>query len=343
MNTEKIEKIFQQTVKNKYIYECVLYMENGDGDFSYEKGYGGKDIDSPLLMASITKLFTTSCVLALVEQGKISLQDKISKYFTPTVIDNLHVYKGKDYSTTLTISHLLKQTSGLPDIFEEKKGNLKNQVIKDDISISFEENIEKTKGLSTHFSPDLKRKAYYADINFDLLGEILEKLTNQRLGEVFETFIFEPLELQKTYLVEKEADFVPDIFYKAQRICRPNYLRSCRASGGAMSTARELMIFLKAFFGGKLFPSNYINKTEFSRLQASMYPIKYGMGYMHIPLQGISTLYMGKGELMGHSGSTGSFAFYYPLKDLYMVGDVNQISAPSLPIRMVMRLAMNSH
>ena len=49
---------------------------------------------------------------------------------------------------------------------------------------------------------------------------------------------------------------------------------------------------------------------------------------------------MGKGELIGHSGHSGSFAFYYPHKDLFFVGDVNQLANPGLPIQLVMKLAM---
>ena len=45
-----------------------------------------------------------------------------------------------------------------------------------------------------------------------------------------------------------------------------------------------------------------------------MLPIHYGSGYIRVPLNGFATLFMGKGELIGHSGSTGSFAFYYPPK-----------------------------
>lgn len=61
---------------------------------------------------------------------------------------------------------------------------------------------------------------------------------------------------------------------------------------------------------------------------------------MQIPLDGITTLFMGKGELLGHSGSTGSFAFYYPDKDLFIVGDLNQMDNPALQIRLAMQLAM---
>ena len=76
-------------------------------------------------------------------------------------------------------------------------------------------------------------------------------------------------------------------------------------------------------------------------MQTRHAPIHYGAGYMRIPLDGLATLFMGKGELIGHSGSTGSFAFYYPESDLFFVGDVNQMEKPALPVRLVMRLAMS--
>ena len=68
--------------------------------------------------------------------------------------------------------------------------------------------------------------------------------------------------------------------------------------------------------------------------------LHYGSGYMRIKMGGFSTSFLGKGDLIGHSGSTGSFAFYYPNKELFFVGDFNQMKYPALPIRFVMQLAM---
>ncbi|MDI6720712.1 MAG: hypothetical protein QMD46_14025, partial [Methanomicrobiales archaeon] len=56
--------------------------------------------------------------------------------------------------------------------------------------------------------------------------------------------------------------------------------------------------------------------------------------------EGLATLFLGRGELIGHSGSTGSFAFYYPLKELFFVGDLNQMGNAALPVRLSLRLAM---
>ncbi|KTD86098.1 serine hydrolase domain-containing protein [Paenibacillus etheri] len=338
---QTIEKIFKKTTSSKQIHEGVLFVENTDGDFSYSKGYGGKDMDSPLLMASITKLFTTTCIIALLEKGQLSLEDRLSKYFDKALLSSIHVYGGKEYSFDLTLSDLLFQVSGLPDVFEEGKDSVKSRAIEEDYYTTFSEQVVMVKKLKPHFAPRTKRKAYYADINFDMLGEIIEKTTNTTLAEAYKKYIFEPLALESTYLPEHENDFIPNIYYKDKSIYRPKVIRSSRASGGCITTARELMIFMKAFFGGELFNKVIFEKlTASNKLQASMGPIYYGSGYMRIPLDGLITLFMGKGELMGHSGSTGSFAFFYPVKDIFMVGDLNQMGNAALPIRLSMKLAM---
>ncbi len=186
------------------------------------------------------------------------------------------------------------------------------------------------------------KRAHYANINFEILGKIIEIVTNSPLEEVFRQLIFDPLGLKNTYLPKDEDDFIPYIYYKDTAFYRPKLLMSIRASGGCVSTARELMVFVKAFFKGKLFNNTVFHELKVNnRLQASMLPIHYGSGYMRVPLNGFATLFMGKGELIGHSGSTGSFAFYYPEKDMFFIGDVNQMENPATPVRLVMRLAMS--
>jgi D-alanyl-D-alanine carboxypeptidase len=339
--TQKFEKIFDKFTTSNQIHEGILFIESRDGDFSYSKGYGGKELDSPLFMASITKLLTTTCILALQEQDRLSLDDKLTKYFDDAMLSGLHIYSGNEYSFDLTISDLLFQISGLPDVFEEGNDSIKHRFIREDFSISFEELITKTKKLKPHFAPSTKRKAYYADINFDILGEIIEKVTHSTLAEAYRDFIFEPLALKNTYLLECDNDFVPTIFYRNNVLYRPKMIMSSRASGGCITTARELMEFIKAFFCGTLFNTTIFDELSLcNKLQHSMWPIRYGSGYMKIPLHGLITLFMGKGELIGHSGSTGSFAFYYPVKEVFFVGDLNQMANAALPLKLSMRLAM---
>lgn len=339
---QKFQKIFENVTRKKHIHEAVLLAENSNGDVSYSFENGGKHIDTPFFIASITKLFTTACIFILNEQGKLSLDDEISRYVEKDIISNLHVYKGQDYSNKLTISHLLFHTSGLRDVMEEGSSKSKKRAILEDVQMEFNETIANTKEIKPHFAPDAGKRAHYANLNFELLGKIIEIVTDSPLEDVFRQFIFDPLELHHTYLPKNEDDFIPTIYYKETEFYRPKLLRSIRASGGCVSTTRELMVFIKAFFKGKLFNDTVFHElTVNNRLQASMMPIHYGGGYMRIPLNGLATLFMGKGELIGHSGSTGSFAFYYPEKDMFFIGDVNQMENPATPVRLAMRLAMS--
>ena len=339
--TERFEKVFYKFTNKKEVNEGILLIENLNGDYSFSKGYGGKEISSPLLMASITKLLTTTCILILLEQEKLSLYDKIFSFFDTKILNGIHTYNGKDYSSELTISNLLFQTSGLPDVYLEGKDNMKNLVIQGDLYTTFSDTINLVKNLKPHFAPAEKGKAHYADVNFDILGKIIEKVCGLTLSEAYKNYIFKPLGLWNTYLPENEDYGRPQIYYKNQAIHRPKTVISSGASGGCVTNTQELMIFIKAFFCGKLFNKDIFNSLSiYNKLQSSMGPIYYGGGYMQIPLNGVISLFMGKGELIGHSGSTGSFAFYYPIKDLFFVGDINQMADAALPIRLSMQLAM---
>src|SRR5699024_7836459 len=107
---EVIDSIFQKTTKNKLLHEAVLLVEDSYGKFSYHLEYGGKGIDTPFLIASITKLFTTSCIFILKDQGRLSLDDPLIKYIDKEKLQYLHIYRGQEFSEQLTIAHLLCHT-----------------------------------------------------------------------------------------------------------------------------------------------------------------------------------------------------------------------------------------
>ena len=200
--------------------------------------------------------------------------------------------------------------------------------------------ISTAKLIKPKFEPKKKGRSYYADINFDLLGKIIENITHLSLSEVFQEFICDPLNLINTYIITSETDFAPKTYYRDKSISVVKFLKSCPASGGAVTTSEELMIFLKAFWGGRLFDKKIFDELKkHNPLQITFGGIHYAGGYMHIN-SGISLTK--RNRLIGHSGSTGSFAFYCPETSLFFVGDVNQISNPSIPIRLVMGLEINT-
>lgn len=334
MSIEKLEKYFDKLTTSPKVHEAILYCENSNGDFTWSKSYGDKTLDTPMVAASITKLFTTTCILRLYQEGKLKLDDKITEYLAPACIKNLHSYKGIDYSQDLTINNLLHHTSGLPDFYLAGKNSIYNKVKTTDFSYSFQDEIAWTKSLQAIFPPSSGNKAFYADVNFDLLGKIIEAVTELSYQEACKKYIFEKLSLAKTFIASKETDEIPSLYYKSEKIKRNKFISSCYANGGAITTARELMIFLKAFWLGELFDKSLFDEISNSnKLQLSFYPICYAGGYMKIEA---SLPFSKKSILVGHSGSTGSFAFYCKDKDIFFVGDIPQISDPSLPVRFVM-------
>ncbi|MDD4773151.1 MAG: serine hydrolase [Eubacteriales bacterium] len=332
--SQATEKVFSAMTKSKLIHEAVLIVENTEGDYSRCHTYGTKDADSPLLMSDTTRLFTSACVLALIDRGSLSPDDRVAQFFDQSDMRGLHVIKDRDYSNELTVYDLLFQTGGLPDYFKEGKG-MKGANLRSDYALTFGELLEFTKLLQPHFSPRTPDKAYYADINFILLGEILERVTTHSLQAVYESLIFNPLHMEKTFLASSAADSIPGIYHKDRIIHRPRAVMGARAAGGCVTTARELMTFIKAFFGGGLFSKETLSKTaEYRRLFMSANREYYGGGYMRIPL-GLT----GKSEIVGHAGLTGSFAFWYPRRSFAFAGDLNQIADPALPVKLCERLA----
>lgn len=342
----EIEKRFQAATAAKHIHEAVLLAESADGSFSHSWSYGGKEADTPFVAASITKLFTSAVVYVLLDQGKLSLDHKLSRYFASSDLKGLHVYQQTDYSQDITLSQLLSQNSGLPDIYEETRSPLKQRVIREDFRLSFGEKLALTKELKPHFAPGSRNRAHYNNINFDLLGEIIEKVSGLPLNQAYRSFIFQPLGMERTFLRAEGDEPSVHVYYKDQALHRPDYLRSSGPSGGCISTARELVQFLRGFFGGGLFSREHVLPAAapilYRKTQFSLGPVRYGPGYMQIPLGGPAMLFQGKGELLGHSGSTGSFAFYDPLKQRFWAGDFNQMAAPSLPVRFVIQLAVSA-
>jgi D-alanyl-D-alanine carboxypeptidase len=98
--------------------------------------------------------------------------------------------------------------------------------------------------LEPHFRPGTD--ALYSDTNFDLLGKIIETITGKPLHTVYEDFIFHPLGLTHTWLIDSSAPYThlsTDVFYKNRNIT------NMRSNGAywwpyIVSTAEEMIIFL---------------------------------------------------------------------------------------------------
>ena len=127
MKRKSYGDLFDEYIQSKKIHESVVLIEKGTGETVFSNAYGGKDIDSPIIAASITKMFTATCIFILIQQGYMTLNENLLNFYEPAYLRGLHFYRGKDFSYDLKISDLLYQTSGLADIYEEGKTTLKNK------------------------------------------------------------------------------------------------------------------------------------------------------------------------------------------------------------------------
>jgi len=331
--------------KDKSVRSCVVSVVKGDGSFSWSGAAGiarqddhvPMSKDTPIYIASITKLYTATAIMRLYEKGALSLDDPMSKYLPEELIQGIHVYKGKDYSHEITIKELLSHTSGIADYYTEKPKGGKSLfdlfLEEPERSWTVDETIKRARDLEPNFPPGTD--ASYSDTNFQLLGKIIEAITAKPLHIVYEDFFLRPLALEQTWLIgHPRGQFPPsgapaDVFYKDKNITKSRSNGAYWADGGIVSTAEEMILFLKALNEGRVISGDTLNLMHnWHKLQ---FPLQYGYGTMHFKLPWFINVVMRVPPLWGHSGSTGSFLYYSEDLNLYMAGSINQVDSKIKP------------
>lgn len=325
-----LNELVSSTVSRKNIFGTVLCVERGN-HLNFISGGGNQSTDKPYFIASVTKLYVTAILLQLRSEKRLHLQDKISEYLSDSTLHELHILKGKDYSQEITIKHLMSNTSGIPDysssdLIRELTGGK-------DQRWEFEKTVIKSKQKKPAFIPG--RRAQYSNINYRLLGKIIEVITKKDLQTVFKELIFDELEMEKTYFYEDVNDARPaTLYFKNKKLHVPEFMSSIGPEGGIVSTAKETMIFLKAFINGYFFPVAYFNELKDWKILFGPGLFHYGVGIASQP----TSIKEFKGALIGHWGQTGAFAFYHSRTDLYFTGTVNQYFGHRFAAKMMMKI-----
>ena len=337
----RIQQIVRQAVDHKLIFGVSVCAQKGDGSFSISCAAGNLESDSQYFIASTTKLYTSAIIWKLAGENRIHLDDPIITYLEKRWVEGLSVIKGVDYSEQITIRQLLAHTSGLPDYFQQKSPSgrslLEEITSGRDQPWDFDRIIAEVKKMKPAFRPGEKGKALYSDTNYQLLGRIAEVVTGKLFSKLLEESIFSPLGLSKTYLYQDSQDTRPvSLYYKDHPLHIPLAMTSFGADGGIVSTSDELMIFLKAFWGGKFFPvENFSHIKKWNRI---FFPLEAGVGLTRFKLPRLFSPFKATPEFIGHSGLSGTVAFYVPEKDVYLTGTVNQISNPGRSFRLMLAI-----
>ncbi|MBL7812334.1 MAG: beta-lactamase family protein [Bacteroidetes bacterium] len=336
-----LQRILDAGTDDKNLFGSSFALSSDS--FYWEGSAGDLGTDSLYFIASTTKLFTSALIFQLRSEGKLKLDDKIITYLDSDVVQGLHVYKGHDYSGELRIEHLLSHTSGLADYFQDKQGkkeSLQDRLLRgEDQSWTFSEALNLGKSISPLFAPGQKGKAHYSDLNYQLLGKIIEHITGVSFAANCDQKIIQPLGLVHTYLYTDSLDKRPHhLYYGNKHLVIPKAMTSFGADGGMVSTSAELLIFTKAFFNGVLFPKQYIDEISIWRPIFS--PLESGAGIHRFKLPWIFNPTGAVPVYIGHSGLSGALAFYCPEKKLFIAGTVNQVAKPQLSFKTMIKLTL---
>jgi D-alanyl-D-alanine carboxypeptidase len=183
-DVDAIDRYVASTVKKKGFVGLSLAIVR-DGKVALAKGYGESsiedhvpvDADTAFAIGSVTKQFTCAAALMLADEGKLSFDDKVARFFPKL-----------SRAADVTVGDLAAHVSGYPDYYplDFVDERLRHPISADDL-------LAKYAGGKLDFEPGTRWS--YSSTGYILLGRILEKVTLEPLAMLFEQRIFTPFHL----------------------------------------------------------------------------------------------------------------------------------------------------
>jgi D-alanyl-D-alanine carboxypeptidase len=280
INKVRIDSLINNISANNQDLGAISIFKEGKevynktfGEINLESLYKEKNLKYNI--GSVSKLITATLIFKLIDEGKISLTDKLS-YFIPDIPN----------SKNITIKNLLEHTSGLTNFIAKEKDNqwLTKKVTEEEI-------FQEIKQQGTAFQPS--EKVLYSNSAYYLLTKIVEKTYNLKYDRILESQIIRPLKLQNfasfnnpnyknialSYRYENGWEKVEDF-----------YFGNVIGVGDIASTMYDTNIFISNLFANKMISKNSLMKM----LPAS--GDYYGRGLINTSFGG--------NILYGHHGDT---------------------------------------
>lgn len=229
-----------------------------DGKLIFSKGYGMANLDynipnepnTVFKIASTSKQFTAASIIILAQQGKLSLQDKLSAYFP----------KFPSYAENITIQHLLNHTSGIRDyiILARLSGLSANDYYNN-------KTVEKllTNQQELNFKPG--EEFVYSNSGYWLLGQIVKKVSGKTLAVFAKKNIFDPLKMKNSRFHDNLVEVVKNraIGYRSNRKGGfYEYMTTLNmvGDGGLLTTINDLAKWDDSFYDTSHFNKDFWNQ-----------------------------------------------------------------------------------
>jgi len=260
--TSAIQDFYDTRLLRTGFNGAILVAKNGQILFEQYRGYSNfitKDTlneHSPFHIASTSKTFTGMAVLKLWEEGKLSLEDTLQKYFPQLP------YHG------ITIRMLLSHRSGLPNYlyFMDSIWDKHKEMTNEDVLNAM---IQHHPALQ--LLPD--RRFQYCNTNFLLLALIIEKITNMPFPEYMKQTLFGPLGMHDTYIfsIKDSANYNPT--WSVSKGFPMDQYDCTYGDKNVYSTVRDLLAWDKS-----LYEHTYLKK---STLDMAFTPLSNEVHSMH--------------------------------------------------------------
>lgn len=289
VRADDVDDYVQAEMKRQHIPGLALVVAK-EGRIEKSAGYGlanaelGVSVrpDTVFQIQSITKTFTASAVMLLVEEGKIGLDDKITRH-----LDNLPE-SWKD----ITVRQLLSHTSGIKDFINEPTVDMRKDIQPEDV-------IESLRKLPLNFPPG--EKYAYSNTGYHLLAMIIRKVTGQYWGEFLKERILVPLEMNDTRVISLSSIITNRASgylwengeLRNGRFIAPTIL--AYAGGGLRSTVLDLAKWDAALYTGRILKRSTLDQMWTPMKLSDGRESSYGLGW------GV-TNYQGH-RLISHTGS----------------------------------------
>lgn len=323
---DNVDDLVERAMKEKHIPGLALAVLR-DGKPVKMKAYGLANVEydvptrtnTPFLLASMTKSFTATCILMLVEEGKVKLDAPIATYLSDT----------PEGWKDITVRNLLSHTAGLKDRFEEVPFDVSKWKVNYTEQAMYD--------ASRKTAPDFKPGEHfqYSDQGFFLLGMIVENVGGMPYPEFLKKRIFDPLGMKDTSTVRLSkivkgmaAGYAWQMGQLYHNGRRTDY--GMASHFGMISTVEDLAKWDAALYGEKLLKrSSFDAMWTLSQLNDGSAAYTqyggYGLGWFLDEFNGHRSI--------GHGGSTGTAYLRFPEDKLTVVvlTNLEQITGGDAP------------
>ena len=289
--TVRLDNYFTSLHKKKALNGVVLVAKGKQVIF--EKAYGFADsrkkkplsVKAGFQIASVSKQFTAAAILLLKQQGKLSLEDSVQKFYPE------FPYKG------ITIRRLLTHNSGLPnytyfcDKMCDRKKIIDNQTVL---------RLMSSQKPPMYFTPG--KKYDYSNTGYIVLAAIVEKVSNMKFEDFMLKNIFVPAHMDKTIVYNHGAPVVVQEFvdgYSGNRKAGKTYLDGVVGDKGVYSNVQDMYKWNRILYTDSLITQKLIQKAYEPAYKVKNKKDNYGFGWRIKDYK--------KGKVVWHSGWWGGY------------------------------------